>query len=158
MSDASQREWRFYLDDMIDFAGRVLTYTGGAMILPCSEHPTWLAGGSRLGYSSFLSNQDCVLTMRPSIALQHHREAIRQIVARHHAVNARVFGSVLYGEDTDESDLDILIDTTEETTLFDVGAIQVEICELLGVDVDVLTPGALPDRWKKKVLDEAKAV
>ncbi len=96
--------------------------------------------------------------MKPSIALERHREAIRQIVERHHAVNARVFGSVLHGEDTNESDLDIIIDTTEETTLFDVGAIQAEISELLRVNVDVLTPGALPDRWKTEVLEEAQSV
>lgn len=96
--------------------------------------------------------------MKPSVAFQHHREAIRQIVARHHAKNPRVFGSVLHGEDTDESDLDILIDTTEETSLFDIGAIRVELMELLGVEVDVLTPGALPDRWKMAVLNEARTV
>ena len=98
------------------------------------------------------------MTLKPSIALEQHRDAIRQIVERHHAVNPRIFGSVLHDEDTDQSDLDILIDPTEETTLFDVGAIQVEISELLGVAVDVLTPGALPDRWKKAVLNEARSV
>ena len=96
--------------------------------------------------------------MKPSIALEQHREAIRQIVARHRAANARVFGSVLRGEDTHESDLDLLIDPTDETTLFDIGAIQAEVSELLGVQVDVLTPGALPDKWKLKVLNEARAV
>jgi predicted nucleotidyltransferase len=96
--------------------------------------------------------------VKPSIALEQHREAIRQIVERYHAANARYFGSVLRGEDTEESDLDILIDPTEETTLFDVGAIQVEISELLGVKVEVLTPGALPDRWKMDVLREAQAI
>lgn len=98
------------------------------------------------------------MRVKPSIALQQHREAIRQIVERHHAKNARVFGSVLHGQDTDESDLDILIDTTEETSLFDIGALRVELTELLGVEVDVLTPGALPDRWKMDVLNEARAV
>ncbi len=96
--------------------------------------------------------------MKPSIALQLHREAIRKIVERHHAKNARVFGSVLHGQDTDESDLDILVDTTDETSLFDVGAIRTELTELLGVEVDVLTPGALPDRWKMEVLSEARVV
>ena len=96
--------------------------------------------------------------MKPSIALQQHREAIRQIVERHHGRNARVFDSVLYGRDTDDSDLDILIDTTEQTSLFDIGAIREELTELLGVNVDVLTPGALPDRWKIDVLNEARAV
>lgn len=98
------------------------------------------------------------ITVRPSIALEKHREAIRRIVQSHHASNARFFGSVLRGEDTDESDLDILIDPTGETTLFDVGAIQVEISELLGVEVDVLTPGALPDKWKSEVLARAQPV
>ncbi len=96
--------------------------------------------------------------MKPSTAYQQHREAIRQIVAEHHAKNPRIFGSALHGQDTDESDLDILIDTTEETSLFDVGAIRTELTELLGVEVDVLTPGALPDRWKVKVLNEAMPV
>jgi predicted nucleotidyltransferase len=96
--------------------------------------------------------------MKPSVALQRHREAIRRIVERHHARNARVFGSVLHGLDDENSDLDILVDTTEETSLFDIGAIRVELTELLGVEVDVLTPGALPDRWKADVLDEARAV
>ncbi len=96
--------------------------------------------------------------MKPSITFEQHREAIRQIVERHHAVNARFFGSVLHGEDTEESDLDILIDPTDETTLFDVGAIQAEISELLGVKVDVLTHGALPDKWKMEILNEARPV
>lgn len=96
--------------------------------------------------------------MKPSIAYQQHREAIRQIVERHHATNPRIFGSVLHGQNTDESDLDILVDTTEATSLFDIGAIQVDLAELLGVEVDVLTPGALPDRWKMDVLREARSV
>jgi predicted nucleotidyltransferase len=96
--------------------------------------------------------------MRPSIPFEQHREAIREIVRRHHARNPRVFGSVLHGRDGERSDLDILIDTTDETTLFDVGAIRSELVELLGVEVDVWTPGALPERWKGRVLDEAQAV
>jgi len=64
--------------------------------------------------------------MKPSIALEHNREAIRQIVTRHHAGNARVFGSVLTGHDTDTSDLDLLVDTTPDTTLMDIGAIRYE--------------------------------
>jgi len=58
--------------------------------------------------------------MKPSIAYQQHREAIRRIVECHRARNPRVFGSTLHGRDSEESDLDILIDTTEETSLFEV--------------------------------------
>lgn len=96
--------------------------------------------------------------MKPSAAFVQHREAIRQIVERHHARNPRIFGSVLHGRDTEGSDLDLLIDTTEETSLFDVGAIRAELVELLGVEVDVLTPGALPERWKNEVLHESQQV
>ncbi|MCK5874067.1 MAG: nucleotidyltransferase family protein [Alcanivoracaceae bacterium] len=96
--------------------------------------------------------------MKPSIAYQNYRAAIRDIVARHHASNPRVFGSVLHQQDQEGSDLDILVDTTSETSLFDIGAIRSELTELLGVEVDVLTPAALPDRWKADVLREAQAV
>ena len=48
--------------------------------------------------------------MKPSLALQTNRAAIRTVVERHRACNARVFGSVLHGDDQEGSDLDILID------------------------------------------------
>ena len=96
--------------------------------------------------------------MRPSEALASHRAAIRRVVEAHHACNARVFGSVLRGEDTDDSDLDILVDPTPETTLMDVAAIQVELQTLLGVSVDVLTPRALPDKFRSTVLAQAVEV
>lgn len=80
------------------------------------------------------------------------------MAASHHAGNARVFGSVLHGADTDGSDLDILIDSTPETTLMDVAAIQVELQRLLGVSVDVLTPRALPDAFRSRVISEAVPV
>jgi predicted nucleotidyltransferase len=96
--------------------------------------------------------------MKPSEALASNRDAIRRVVAAHRASNARVFGSVIRGDDTDESDLDILIDPTPETTLMDVAAIQVELQRILGVSVDVLTPKALPDNFRNRVLAEAVAV
>ena len=96
--------------------------------------------------------------MKPSQALQNHRAEIRRIVLAHRARNARVFGSVLHGKDTEESDLDILIDPTPETTLLDIGAIRHELLQLLGVPVDVLTPKALPDKFREKVLAEAVPV
>jgi uncharacterized protein len=96
--------------------------------------------------------------MKPSQALQAHRAAIRRVVASHHACNARVFGSVAQGLDTESSDLDIIVDTTPETTLMDVAAIQVELQSLLGVAVDVLTPRALPESFRNRVLEEAQPV
>ena len=96
--------------------------------------------------------------MKPSIALQENRAAIRSVVERHRARNARVFGSVLHGDDQEGSDLDILIDPTPATTLMDVAKIQVELEKLLGVSVDVLTPNALPDKFRVLVLAEALPV
>ncbi len=96
--------------------------------------------------------------MRPSIALQTHREAIREIALRHRVRNVRVFGSVLHGADTEGSDLDLLVEPTSETTLMDIARIQVEIAKLLNVSVDVLTPNALPDKFRERVMNEAVAV
>jgi hypothetical protein len=96
--------------------------------------------------------------MRPSIALQENRAAIRSVVERHRARNARVFGSVLHGDDQEGSDLDILIDPTPDTTMFDIGAIRHELLQLLGVPVDVLTPNALPESFRAQVIAEARPV
>jgi Predicted nucleotidyltransferases len=93
--------------------------------------------------------------MRPSQALASHRHAIRSVVASHRACNPRVFGSVIHGDDAEGSDLDILIDPTPDTTLFDIGAIRHELLQLLGVPVDVLTPRALPEKFRDTVLAEA---
>lgn len=96
--------------------------------------------------------------MRPSQALAAHRDAIRRVVASHRACNPRVFGSVAHGDDTEESDLDLLVDPTPATTLFDIGAIRHELFQLLGVPVDVLTPKALPEKFRTAVLAEALPV
>ncbi|WP_041778006.1 nucleotidyltransferase domain-containing protein [Beijerinckia indica] len=96
--------------------------------------------------------------MKPSLALQAHRAAIRSVVAAHRGRNARVFGSVASGSDTDESDLDILIDATPDMTMFDIGAIRHELRQLLGVPVDVLTPNALPEKFRASVLADATPV
>ena len=90
--------------------------------------------------------------MKPSQALASHRDAIRHVVESHRAGNARVFGSVVRGDDTEDSDLDILIDPTPETTLLDIGAIRHELLQLLGMPVDVLTPKALPEKFRATVL------
>jgi predicted nucleotidyltransferase len=53
---------------------------------------------------------------------------------------------VLHGDDTENSDLDLLVDPTAETTLMDIARIQYERKELLGFPVDEFTPRALPRR------------
>lgn len=65
--------------------------------------------------------------MKPSDALRLHRDAVHNVVRRYHTRNARVFGAVLHGKDTVQSDLDLLVDPTPETTLMDLGAIRYEL-------------------------------
>jgi uncharacterized protein len=96
--------------------------------------------------------------VKPSKALQLHRDEVRQLVQRNRASNPRVFGSVLHGRDTEQSDLDILVDPLPGTTLFDLGGLQIALQELLGVPVDLLTPGDLPRRSRDQVLREAISV
>nr|WP_019025380.1 MULTISPECIES: nucleotidyltransferase family protein [unclassified Thioalkalivibrio] len=80
------------------------------------------------------------------------------VVEQHHARNPRIFGSVLRGLDGEGSDLDLLVDATDDTSLLDIGCIQAELTELLGVEVNVVTPAALPERWRQDVLREAVPV
>ena len=96
--------------------------------------------------------------MRPSQALENHREAIRRIVAERRARNPRVFGSVVHGEDREDSDLDLLVDSTGETSLFDLAGIELELERLLGVRVEVTTSGSLPESFRNSVLAEALPV
>lgn len=96
--------------------------------------------------------------MTPSTALAAQSSEIRDIVLTHRAVNARVFGSVVHGLDTDESDLDILIDTTDNTTLFDLGVISYKLRHLLGVPVDLLTPGASLEKFRHIAIAEARPI
>ncbi len=96
--------------------------------------------------------------MKPSTSLDKQRAAVRDAAARFRTANPRVFGSVLHGDDADGSDLDLLVDPLPGTTLFDLGGLQVELEELLGVPVDLLTPGDLPPKFRAQVLAEARPV
>jgi predicted nucleotidyltransferase len=96
--------------------------------------------------------------MRPSVALQTHRDDIRAIALSLRVTNVRVFGSVVHGDDTEDSDLDILVEPTADTTMMDIAKIQYELKQLLGIAVDVLTPRAIPEHFRAEVLNEAVAV
>lgn len=96
--------------------------------------------------------------MKPSTSLELKRSAVRAAAARFRTTNPRVFGSAAHGNDTDGSDLDLLVDPLPGTTLFDLGGLQIELEELLGVPVDLLTPGDLPPKFRDQVLTEARPV
>jgi predicted nucleotidyltransferase len=94
--------------------------------------------------------------LKPSTALEMNRSEVRQAMAQHRATNPRVFGSVLNGLDQDGSDLDLLVDALPGATLFDLGSLQEALEALLGVRVDLVTPGDLPANIRDKVLLEAQ--
>ncbi|GLQ95050.1 nucleotidyltransferase family protein [Dyella acidisoli] len=96
--------------------------------------------------------------MRPSVVLDMKRAAVREATSRHRTSNPRVFGSVLHGTDRDGSDLDLLVDALPGATLFDLGGLQDELESLLGIHVDVLTPGDLPQKFRAQVVAEAQPV
>ncbi len=96
--------------------------------------------------------------MRPAAVLDSKRIAVRAAVERFHTANPRVFGSVLHGTDQDGSDIDLLVDALPGATLFDLGGLQDELESLLGLHVDLLTPGDLPLKFRAKVLAEARPV
>jgi predicted nucleotidyltransferase len=96
--------------------------------------------------------------MRPSDVFEQNRELIREVTARRRAVNPRVFGSVLHGTDHEGSDIDLLVDALPGATLFDLGGLQEELAERLGVSVQVVTPAELSRYFREKVLAEAEPV
>ncbi|MGE6739879.1 nucleotidyltransferase family protein [Allorhizobium pseudoryzae] len=96
--------------------------------------------------------------MRPSEVLNENRQAIRALAVRHRVANPRVFGSVARGEDREDSDLDILVDTLEETTLFDLGGLQHDLETLLQRRVDLATSKGLRPKVRDRVLAEAVAI
>ncbi len=96
--------------------------------------------------------------MRPSEILPLHRETIRQLVLQAGMANPRVFGSVLRGEDGEESDLDILVDPAPRASLLAMERLQSRIALATGVRIDLRTPEEINAKFRDKVLDEAQPV
>lgn len=88
--------------------------------------------------------------------LKARRNEILAIAARHGAANVRVFGSVARGEAGPDSDVDFLVDLEPGRTLLDHGQLQVDLEDLLGCRVDVITDrGLLRSPVRARVLEEA---
>jgi len=89
--------------------------------------------------------------------LQAERERILAIVAKHGAFNVRVFGSVARGEETPESDIDLLVDyDPAKTTPWFPGGLLMDLQELLGRRVDVLTESGVSPLIRERVLREVR--
>ena len=93
--------------------------------------------------------------MNPSEIFTQKRDDILRIAERHGAQNVRIFGSVARGEAREDSDLDVLVDIKPGRSLFDLGGLLIELQELLGCRVDVVTELGLRPRIRERVLREA---
>ena len=93
--------------------------------------------------------------MRPSEVFAQHRELIRRLVTEAGMTNPRLFGSALHGDDIEGSDLDLLIDVPDRTSLFDIVRLQILIEDHIKVPVHLLTPEELPLKYRGAVLQEA---
>lgn len=86
---------------------------------------------------------------RPSDALARHRQQVIDLCTRHHAANPRVFGSVARGEDTVESDLDLLVDFGAEASFVDVIDLNRELEGLLGCKVDLVSDAGISGKRRE---------
>ena len=93
--------------------------------------------------------------MKPSIALNGKRDEILQIAERYGASNVRVFGSVARGEDTERSDLDLLVDMDDDRPLSDLAVFAEDVREALHCRVQAVTADSLHRLLKKRILSEA---
>jgi predicted nucleotidyltransferase len=93
--------------------------------------------------------------MRIEQQLKSSRLAILRLAAQHGARNVRIFGSVARGEADERSDVDFLVEMEPGRSLFDMGGLLMDLRELLGRDVDVVTERGLKQRIRERVLREA---
>lgn len=88
--------------------------------------------------------------------LREKRNEIFHLAVQHGVRNLRVFGSVARGEADTQSDLDLIVDLEPGRTLLNAGGFLMDIQDLLGCRVDVVTEGGLRKRIKDRVLRDAK--
>jgi len=87
--------------------------------------------------------------------LRAKREEILRIAAQHGARNVRIFGSVARGQAGPNSDVDVLVDLEPGRSLLDLGGLLMDLRDLLGCNVDVVTEKGLRERIRDRVLREA---
>jgi hypothetical protein len=88
-------------------------------------------------------------------ALQAKRQEILRIAAQHGARSIRLFGSVARGDSRPDSDVDLLVEMEPGRSLLDIGALLMELQQLLGRRVDIVEPEGLHWYIRDQVLQEA---
>lgn len=96
--------------------------------------------------------------MKPADIIKENREEILRLSALHGAKNIRVFGSVVRGEDDEESDIDILVELEKGRSLLDHAALLIDLQQLLGRKVDVVTEKSLHWYIRDRILTEAREI
>jgi predicted nucleotidyltransferase len=96
--------------------------------------------------------------MTASDIVREKREEILAIAQKHGAFNVRVFGSVARGEADEESDIDLLVDLDAGRSVFDLGALVMELNESIGKRVDVVTERGIRARIRERIVQEAIAL
>lgn len=87
--------------------------------------------------------------------LREKRQQVIRLAAKHGAGNVAVFGSVARGEETPESDVDLLVDITGETSAWFPGGLVADLEELLGRPVQIVIRRSLSDLIRDAVLKDA---
>jgi len=93
-----------------------------------------------------------MITLRTLIS---RRAEILRLADRYRTRNVRVFGSVVRGEATEASDVDLLVSPQAGCSLFDLGDLLEDLKDLLGCPVDLVTEEGLKPRVRERVLREA---
>ncbi len=88
-------------------------------------------------------------------ALLRHRSDVLRLASQYGATDVRVFGSVARGESDEDSDIDLLVRMTPGRSLLDIGGLLMDLQDLLGRRVDVVTERGLRPRIRERVLREA---
>lgn len=80
------------------------------------------------------------------------------IIEKYGITKASLFGSIVRNEDTNKSDIDILIEPPKGMTLFDMAGLQIDLQESLKKPVDVITYRSINPRLKKYILKDHKII
>lgn len=87
--------------------------------------------------------------------LTSKKEELNSLAQKYGAHNIRIFGSVARGEETEGSDIDLLVEMDEDASLLDLSLLKNDLEDMLGKTIDITTPPALHPMLAESILKEA---